>query len=532
MKKKLSCLVVFLLLFLTSCGVISNSNNEKLEPSATFSSFNYTYTDEDYKYAQEVMKEARDLANKGVNGDRVVELYSWMEEEQSKLSYYGQVEMINYYMTGNKQYSEKQESFQATRLDLRETQLDLYEPCSKNALREAFFGDATDAQVQKAVDNAKKEKQKMPLYKRQTELQNEAVAIGDAEAMKPILLETINVNNQIAELSGYDNYLDYAFKGVYGRGYEPSRVKDIIKNVCDYAYPFYQELKDEYFNSYANITNKDQAEIDKFSKVCFKDYYNLINDYTKSLGGDINKIYNDLLNSKYLFVSSAKTAISSAWTDFNYNDNTPVLFMGNGDYYQCVNTFTHEFGHYLNLYSVSSGGGDYDTCETHSQSNEALFQVYLRNNYKNMTEAGLKTLNYNWLVNILDGIISCALVYACEEVLYAEDNLTIDKIDNLCKQSLRSYGFDLADMPGLVEYGIMCAACSPAYYISYATSGISSVSMYKMGLDNYADAASTYLNLIKVGDWYTYPEKIVELKLTNALDATEVEALFKMSNFR
>ena len=107
MKKKLSCLVVFLLLFLTSCGVISNSNEEKLEPSATFSSFNYTYTDEDYKYTQEVMKEARDLANKGIDGDRLSELYYWMDEEQSKLSYYGQIEMINYYMTGNKKYSEK-----------------------------------------------------------------------------------------------------------------------------------------------------------------------------------------------------------------------------------------------------------------------------------------------------------------------------------------------------------------------------------------------------------------------------------------
>lgn len=530
MKKKIFYLIIFLLLFLTSCQV--KSLDPKQDPSVTYSAFNYSYTDDDYKYAKEVMTEIKDVVNKGKDADRLDTLYQWMADEKTKLSYYRQTENINYYMTGNKAYSDKEEFYHSIILELTETQLDLYEPCSQNDLREKFFGDISDAEVQKKVEYAKNEKKKLPLLKRQKELENKAVAIEDAEEMKPVLLETITLNNEIAELSGYKNYLEYAFDYVYGRGYDLSDAKNIIRNIKDYVFPCFDDVMNEYINSYSYITNKDDAEINKFDSVSFKDYHNLINSYTSSLGGDINKIYNNLLSSKYLFLSTEKTALRAAWTDFNNNDKTPMMFMGNGDYYKCVNTFIHEFGHYLNMYTCKSNGGDFDVCETQSQSNEALFQIYLRNNYKNITVNGLKALNYKWLFNKMNDVIQCSLVYACEEALYNTSNLTVDNIYNICENAIKAYGFNLSQMTGMINYGIICAAASPAYYISYATSGISSISMYKMALDNYNDAASTYLDLISIDKYNAYPKELVPLKITNALDADEVEKLFDIKNFR
>lgn len=530
MKKKILYLIVFLLLFLTSCQV--KSLDPKQDPSATYSAFNYSYTDDDYKYAKEVMTEIKDVVDKGKDADRLETLGNWMNEETSRLAYFRQIEDINYYMTGNKDYSDKSEFYHSIILEIDETQLDLYEPCSKNDLRDAFFGELSDEEVQRKVEYAKNEKKKLPLYKKQKELQNEALAINDADQMKPVLIETIQVNKEIAELSGCKDYLEYAFSNVYGRGYTLSDAKDIIRNIKEYVSPCFYDVMDEYINSYHNITNKDESEISKFDSVSFRDYHILINSYTSSLGGDINKIYNNLLNSKYLFLSTEKTAIQAAWTDYNYHDNTPMMFMGNGEYYKCVNTFIHEFGHYLNMYTCKSGGGDFDVCETQSQSNEALFQIYLRNNYKNISENGLKALNYKWLFNKMDDVISCALVYACEEALYGATNLTVDSVYKVCEDAIKAYGFNLANIPGMIDYGILCSAANPGYYISYATSGISSISMYKMALDDYSKATTTYLELLKIGDFNSYPKDITPLKITNALDAEDVETLFDINNFR
>ena len=528
MKKKIFSLLLLLLMFLTSCQVKQNSITPASK--ATYSAASYSFTDEDYKYAYEVIDEIKDIVEKAQDGEKLIELNNWINSESSKLAYYRQIESVNYYMTGNTDYSDKQDYLYEVALDLYKAQLDIYEPVSKNALREVFYGDQTDEEIERTIESANREKRLLPKYKEKQELQNKAVAINDPEAMKPILVDTVKLNGEIAEIAGSSNYLEYAFNNTYRRGYDYSAASILLKNIGDYVIPLKEEIDNLYYDACSYVTNKDAKEIVKLSDSSYSDFYNVINAYTTKLGGDINSIYNNLLSSKYLFVSSEKTAIQAGWTDYWSHDNTTVMYLG-PDYYRCVNTFIHEFGHYLN-YEVTNGGvGDFDVAETQSQSNEALFQIYLKNNYNNLSTNGKKILNYDWLKEKLDSVVTCACVYACEEALYKAKNLSVDNVYDICKNALKSYGFNI-DIDNSVKYAILAAASSPAYYISYATSGLSSVSMYKMALDNFDDAASTYLKLIKIRDDYSYPEGLIPLGITNALDEDDVAKLCKVSNFR
>ena len=374
MKKKIFSLLLLLLIFLTSCQVKQNSITPASK--ATYSAASYSFTDEDYKYAYEVIDEIKAVVEKAEDGNRLIELNDWINSERTKLGYYRQIESVNYYMTGNTDYSDRQDYLYEVLLDLYKAQLDIYEPVSKNALRDVFYGDQSDEEIKRTIEAASREKKLLPKYKEKEELQNKAVAINDPEAMKPILVDTVKLNGEIAEIAGSSNFLEYAFDKTYHRGYDYQAASILLKNIGDYVIPLKEEIDRLYYDACSYVTPNDAKEIVKLADSSYSDFYNVINSYTTALGGDINNIYNNLLKSKYLFVSSEATAIQAGWTDYWNHDNTPVMYLG-PDYYRCVNTFTHEFGHYLNFKLTYGGCNDFDVCETQSQSNEALFQIYL-----------------------------------------------------------------------------------------------------------------------------------------------------------
>ena len=104
LKKKIFSFLLLSLIFLTSCQVKQNS----LTPAtkATYSAASYSFTDEDYKYAYEVIDEIKAVVEKAEDGNRLIELNDWINSESTKLGYYRQIESVNYYMTGNKDYSD------------------------------------------------------------------------------------------------------------------------------------------------------------------------------------------------------------------------------------------------------------------------------------------------------------------------------------------------------------------------------------------------------------------------------------------
>lgn len=525
MKKKLFIILIFILFFVTGCEAKKNEqvNND-------YTSIKYTYTEDDYKYLKEVLVEIDDLIKKGENEARFVELYEWLDDEATNLVTYKDIENINYYVTGQEKHKDKQEYFYNTYLELYENEIDLFEPIYHSSFKEAFYGDMSDSEIEELIEKKRREKKSLPLFKKRNELSNEAAVAKNIEEMKPISVETIKVNNQIAKTFGYDNYLDYAYKEEYGRDYSPNDSKKVTEYVFDYVEPFIDEM----YELYQEIGNlSDYYKIEAFDQESFLDNYNVIDSYTKSLGGSVNKIYNDLIKGNYLFVGNDSSSVDAAYTDYLRKYDTPVMYFGRG-YYQKVNTFIHEFGHYLSMYTAKTDGDDYDIAETQSQGDEAIFHVFMKNNYTKLNDNSLKMYNYYWLLDTAYSIVNCSLVNACELVLYNESNVTVDNIESICSKAIKDTykNVDKDEIDSYMDYALSCATTSAGYYISYVTSAISAISIYKNAKDNYEEACKNYLELIKFNEENSYPSCLSSLNIVSAFDKNNVEALFDVKNFR
>ena len=527
MKKKILFLFIFIFGFLVSCSTNKNSNVIIDNPT-----LKYSYTDEDYKYLKEVITEFNSIIKEGNNEQRFIELDDWLGEEFKNLSCYQSYENLNYYLSGNTKYSDRQEELHDIYLELYEAMIDVYEPIYHSNFKEAYYGSMSDEEIETFIEDKRKEKKCLPLYKEKNELSNKAAAIDDADEMKPILIDIVNVNNKIAKEYGYKNYLEYAYPNVFGRNYSVSDASKVFQNVEDSVYPFTEEVLDKFLNVSYSLSSKDITAINNFENQSYKENINFINSYTSSIDSSVNKYFNDLINSNYLFVATDSNSIGAAFTDYLDKYERPYIYLGLG-HYQTTNTFIHEFGHYSAMKTIKGEGDDYDWAEIQSQANEGLFRAFMKKNYPLISSKGLDYLNYYWLYDTLDSIINTACVAAAEIELYQSTNLRETDIDELCKNGISKYFKSLNSkmVNSLSDYAILCSATSPGYYISYTTSGISAISLFKNALADYNSAAKDYFNLLKYGEKGSYSTYLKECNLVSAFDENAVDKLFNINNF-
>ena len=118
--------------------------------------------------------------------------------------------------------------------------------------------------------------------------------------------------------------------------------------------------------------------------------------------------------------------------------------------------------------------------------------------------------------------------------MYNESNVTVDNIESICSKAIKDTykNVDKDEIDSYMDYALSCATTSAGYYISYVTSAISAISIYKNAKDNYEETCKTYLELIKFNDANSYPSCLSSLNIVSAFDKNNVEALFDVKNFR
>ena len=91
------------------------------------------------------------------------------------------------------------------------------------------------------------------LKERNNAIETDFLAMGYAEQREqlPALYEEFaDNNNKMAQLMGYDNYLEYAYENVYGRDYTYEDVAQLTDYVKDHVSPIFIDL----YNTYRHLT--------------------------------------------------------------------------------------------------------------------------------------------------------------------------------------------------------------------------------------------------------------------------------------
>ena len=419
--------------------------------------------------------------------------------------------------------------------DLVSKYYSLSEPWYDSMYREFFFYGATEEEIREFLADSRAlsnpEYVQLKARNDEIELQYNAIASPEADERVPILYaEFVQNSNRMAELLGYDSYLDYAYGSVYGRDYTADDSAAFVEYVKTYITPVYNLIYNKWY--YESYTYPDEAKAamklvsessffdNSASNQIFNDY---IDDMAMAFTSNPDKqiSFSDELNSLMADGNLFRGTYAGAYVSYIYSMQLPIAYFGKG--YDNTFTIAHEFGHYINdVYNNSEYNQSYDLLETHSQGHEFLYLYYLGTQ---MDETSFEYVEMYQILNTLYAIMMSTQVDCFEQAIYrnsydgynsevimADGQITYDEYDDL----YAAIGVDL----GISEmfrndsywrYGMTIS--SPCYYISYAVSAINALQIYTVANDaGFETARDAYLSTISYTDTLESTEDYMTLE--------------------
>ena len=409
----------------------------------------------------------------------------------------------------------------------------LSRPFYDSCYREFYYYGMTDEEINSFLfdSDALSNEEYTKLKNRNDAIEAEIVALSEKELQSgdkvPLLYaEFVANNNKMAEILGYNNYLEYAYENVYSRDYTYQEVAKL----SDYFKTYIAPAFDHVYDRFDRLTGYTQEDLDEYRSQVANPFFEdlagntTVNDYIDLLAFTSNPDkqitfsdeFNKLCGDGNLFRGDYDGAFVTTITSVNL----PIAYFGPG--YDDPFTIVHEFGHFMNeVYNEGEYDQSYDLLEMHSQGDELLYLAFLE---EQMTEMAYTLVETQQLVNMLYVVMAGVTVDNFEQAIYLneydgknadiimEDGaITYDEYDLLYSSICADYGVTTeALLAGYWRYGMTIT--SPCYYISYSVSAISVLQLYEMaGTEGFDAAKDAYLKL------FTYTDENPELDTEGVL---------------
>ena len=319
--------------------------------------------------------------------------------------------------------------------------------------------------------------------------------------------ELIEANNALAKHLGYENYYVYAMENEYGRDYTVENIEDFTAFVKKYIPDIMWDYYDKYGYSYGSSDFMDSVVYGSF----FTDpaACEAVWSFLKSIEAEQEKgaesyykSANDPLTKGNLKYSDSDNVYETAYTDYLYGEEIPVLFFS--EPYSDVQTFVHEHGHYHAALTDSADQVSYDFNETQSQGAELMYTAFLKDYFEECGEDGYVDVAIELITNDILTVVYSLADDEFERAVYSNnyegiedpegklsDGVTPDEYDYLYHCIMLGYDVDTSNY-----YWRNTVSKSPCYYVSYAVSMITSLEIFAEAVNNgYEAGAAAYLAL-------------------------------------
>lgn len=322
----------------------------------------------------------------------------------------------------------------------------------------------------------------------------------DVDKCGEIFVKLVDVRNRIAEAEGYDSYADYAYERIYARDYTSDDAKAFSEYTKEYILPYYGTVSENVelmagLGKVREFTDEEIIELvggglDNLSselKECF-DYmfeYGLADisySETKTMPGTGVTCSLPYYNSNYLFISPGTEPEYIPWT---------------------LTTLVHEFGHFnagmrtIGQLDFIAATDNIDLAETQSQGLELLFMK----EYDGIFRGDAEYRRMETARNLLSSVIEGCIFDEWQRAVYAEEELTPEKADQLLEEIYGEYGAKITldadnaarEIWALINHNFTL----PFYYISYATSAMAAFEIFAESEDDYNSAFDKYMEITK-----------------------------------
>lgn len=363
------------------------------------------------------------------------------------------------------------------------------------------------------------------LKNRNDEIEVIFLAMSDPSSsleLTTLYAEFVENNNKMAQLMGYENYLEYAYENVYTRDYSYQEADQIREYVKEHLSEIFVYLVNNGGGDYSSADISDYTAISTGSFFSNQKVNTLVNGYFDTMAFTTNPdkqiefadTFNNLIVDGNMFRGEYGGAFVTYFSAFEL----PIAYFGPG--YSGAFTITHEFGHYMNeIYNNSEYNQSFDLLEMHSQGNEMIFLNYLKSQ---LTEGAYGLIEVNQIIGMLQTAMISLSVDAFEQAVYlnqydgvgaevimADGKIAADEYDALFSYVLQDMGLGGIMNPAYWRY---VTIGSPCYYISYAISALSVLQLHETAnTESLEVATESYLKL------FTYTEVDPEMNTEEVL---------------
>lgn len=332
------------------------------------------------------------------------------------------------------------------------------------------------------------------------------------QAVGEIFLELVKIDNQVADLQGYDSYAAYMYDS-YERDYTLEESKDFIENVKDLVPKIYTDIYKKAKGAQYTLKSygyKDEESLLSSIKEHFINQYEILGE-----------AYDYLIKYKLYDISTRANKLSGAFTTYFDSYQEPFILINYSSPYQTALTFIHEFGHYYSYFEIGEHQGGLDLDETYSQAMELLAMPYygsILGDEKLGDEVQLYTVS-----SLLGAILEGCLYEEFLEQVYENPNQTVQELNELYTKLADEYGLSVdgrnwCQVPHNYEM--------PFYYFSYGISAVAAFEVWEQSLSQETDM-QTYASLIQAGKENSFLESLEKVGLSNPLERETLEKVMR-----
>ena len=334
----------------------------------------------------------------------------------------------------------------------------------------------------------------------------------DVDAAADVYLELVKVRSQMAELAGSASYADYAYSAFYSRDYTPQDAQKIWQTAKEdfaplltkYSDALSQALSDSGISSTGGITGQNVIDALLYG--------------TARMSPEVREAAEYLVEHSLYDISYSEKKLPTGYTSYLYSFDVPFIFNCPYDSYADYTDMFHEFGHWLAGYYHGSdalyGVIDYDLSELQSQGMEVMFLQF----YEDLFGDDAEILRAQTLLNLVYSVVTGAMYDEFQQRIYAESDLTKDRLLDIYREVYASYGFEPYDGYEYEWTEVIHNFQQPLYYISYAVSAIPALELYARLAESPNDAMDTYLRVASMSDEdYFLTDALRETGLTNSM---------------
>lgn len=369
-------------------------------------------------------------------------------------------------------------------------------------VKDWFFEDWTDLEIQFLLSYTS---EIIELQARLNEIEVEFLDLSENalyDGFVPLYIEYVSVGNQMARLSGYDNFYDYKSALTYGRDYGEEELALFRGYVKTELMPSYEDFVTPIYTSMNALTDEEYMTVAYYMNMDYDQQpTNYLMNYIDSTTGSTNEWFNDLFTSGNYIRSNDQNSYTGAFCVGFESYDMAYCYFGPG--YQSTSSVVHEMGHYYANH-FPTDYACFDLLETHSQSNEALLMTHMRDS---LTENEYDFIKYYDLYDKVLTLIICTMVDDFEQRIYNLDSMegfTSEDIDRIaaevCDEYFSAYGgmeyvsSYVVDFPNYLRN---VTINSPCYYISYATSVVTTLNIFALAEEDPEAAREVYRKLVE-----------------------------------